>query len=162
MFNSRISAEEYIDRMSTNIDVESLNANGFEQKLVNRDSYGEVGIQAFLIKVGEIAGPVEIDTDKYSVFILLEIMPAKYSPIQKVYNDIEVIIKTTSVNQIISNLIIANTPQIKVQIDRDIIETLNQIPGAVLVKKSHFPNRFVVPQTRIFPHLSRWFEGLLE
>tara|TARA_B100001971_G_scaffold142920_1_gene132077 strand:+ start:16330 stop:17763 length:1434 start_codon:yes stop_codon:yes gene_type:complete len=162
LFDSRISAVEYIDRMPTNNDGKFHNADGVTQKLVNRDSYGEVGIQVFHIKFGEVGGPIKIDTDKYSVFILLEILSPEYSTIKTAYKDIEGIIMENRVNQIISQLIISKTSGLEMEVDREKIMSIMQIPGAFLVKKSHFPNRFVVPQTRTFPHLSGWFEGLLE
>lgn len=68
--------QKYSDRKST------LNKNG-KIGPINSRQYGAIGKGAFSLKIGEIAGPVEMGKNGFSIYKLLDKTPAKVRPFEE-------------------------------------------------------------------------------
>lgn len=159
-FDSMSVANEYVSSLKNKILYESYPAVKSSIVLVNRYSYGEVGKLTFQLDIGQIRGPIPSGDNRYSVIELMDVLPSEYIPIDTVFSSIEVSIKEKRVNALIKEIVEKNSSTLRIQIYSDKLKLIKSIPGNLLVKKSHFPNRFVVPQTRKFPELTLWYQLL--
>ena len=161
-FDSMSVANEYVSSLKNKILYQNYPTEKSSIVLVNQYSYGEVGKLTFQLDIGQIGGPILNGDNHFSVIELMDVLPSEYIPVDTVFSSIEVSIKEKKVSALIKEIVENHSSSLRIQISSDKLKSIKSIPGNFLVKKSHFPNRFVVPQTRKFPELTLWYQLLSE
>ena len=161
-FDSMNVANAYVSSLKNKILYQNYPTEKSSIVLVNQYSYGEVGKLTFQLDIGQIGGPILNGDNHFSVIELMDVLPSEYIPVDTVFSSIEVSIKEKKVSALIKEIVENHSSSLRIQISSDKLKSIKSIPGNFLVKKSHFPNRFVVPQTRKFPELTLWYQLLSE
>ena len=161
-FDSMNVANAYVSSLKNKILYQNYPTEKSSIVLVNQYSYGEIGKLTFQLDIGQIGGPIPSGDNHFSVIELMDVLPSEYIPVDTVFSSIEVSIKEKKVSALIKEIVENHSSSLRIQISSDKLKSIKSIPGNFLVKKSHFPNRFVVPQTRKFPELTLWYQLLSE
>ncbi len=122
---------------------------------------GEIGARAFLLKQGGVFGPFALDTTRLAVIKLLEVRPAEALPFASVADRARVDATRMRARRELDTLIERNVARTPVLIRRDLLDGIEAIEGNLVARKTHFPNRVVVPGSIAFDPDASWFTKIL-
>lgn len=122
----------------------SGNRSGIEG-FYTTQAWGEVGKIANKLAIGELGGPVALDSGKYSIFRLMDKLEAGPLPFADVYDDARSDALTKKKVSILDNYLANVYGDIDIEINHDVYDTLQIHDISMLVFKRHFPKRMAAP-----------------
>jgi parvulin-like peptidyl-prolyl isomerase len=123
---------------------------------------GELGHAAFQLKPGGLYGPIAVDSTRYAVIRLLEVQAEAARPFAEVQDEIRLELKRKKAYDALNALLEKRAPEYSVAVDQKVLSDINALEGDLMVRKSHFPNRFAVPLSTPFDPGSSWFQRILQ
>jgi len=120
-------------------------------------AYGEAGSAAFTLAPGAVAGPIRLDSSRYSVVALLEVQAEAPAPLEAVRDQVRRDLVRARSYDAIRAVVEKQARSSRIEIDRTALSRIDALEGALVAYKTHFPNRLAVPGTLPFDPRSPWF-----
>ncbi len=158
----RIQAGESMDDLARNFSIRpTASADGFSPFLGLND-WGAVSRKAFQLPLQALYGPLQTEDDNYSILQVIEIESGKLRPLSEVHSEILRILTNEKNIQILNQLIESKLPESEIEINESVLKTINVSNIQMLVTKSHFPGRLVVPFPIPIRASESWFKNLVK
>lgn len=138
----------------------SLDSTGIHW--IVKDSRGELGHIVFYLKPGDLYGPIAIDSTRFAIIRLLKIQSETPRPFAEVKEQIHFRIKEKKTSDILNTLLEQRASDYSVSVHQDVLSGIDVLEGGLMVRKSHFPNRFAVPLATPFASDAHWFQRILD
>ena len=129
---------------------------------LNPDDWGVVSRKAFQLPMHSLYGPLETEDRRYSILKVIEIQPIQPKPFQEVMGGIQRKLNATHLHRTLNTIIEARIPGAAISIRQAALDKIAVSDGQLLVTKSHFPGRLVVPFTLPFHAGETWFQGIVK
>ncbi len=106
---------------------------------------GKVGEVAQNLNIGDIGGPVETESNQYSVFKLLDKREAGPLSLEEVRNDVKRDALTDKRIRAIDNFLTQLADKYSIEVNPSVLDTLQTTDTGMLVLKQHYYNRPAAP-----------------
>jgi parvulin-like peptidyl-prolyl isomerase len=128
--------------------------------LLTKNTWGKIGEVVFSLPVGGLYGPIDLDSNRFSIVRLQEIINNGYRPFEDVRWEVkEEILKQKSREQT-ERILKENSGKYSIKIKKNALKDVEALKSTMVVRKSHFPNRFAVPLTTPTDHQASWFQHI--
>ncbi|MBN1153942.1 peptidyl-prolyl cis-trans isomerase [candidate division KSB1 bacterium] len=108
-------------------------------------AWGRVGTAASRLKIGQLGGPVRLDSGEYSIFRLVETLEAGPMPLDQVYDDARHDVLNEKKVGVLDAYLANVLDDAEVEINSTVYDTLQVEDISMLVFKRHFPKRMAAP-----------------
>lgn len=128
--------------------------------LLTKNTWGKIGEVVFSLPVGGLYGPIDLDSNRFSIVRLQEIINNGHRPFEDVRREVkEEILKQKSREQT-ERILKENSGKYSIKINKNALKDVEALKSTMVVRKSHFPNRFAVPLTTPTDHQASWFQRI--
>ncbi len=156
----RINSGESMDNLARKYSKRQTASAGGFSPFLNASDWGAVSRKAFQLPPQALYGPLKTEDNNYSILQVIESRAGKLKPLSEVRNDILRNVAERKNNQILNQLIEKNIPDSKITINKTVLEAIEISNMNMLVTKSHFPGRLVVPFPIPIRASESWFKTL--
>lgn len=159
----RIQSGESIDKIARAYSSRKETASvGGISPFLRPDAWGVVSRKAFQLPLHSLYGPLETEDHRYSILKVIEIHPIQPQPFGEVKDGIQRKLNTVRLHRALNSLIEARIPDAAISIRQAALNKIAVPDGQLLVTKSHFPGRLVVPYTLPFHAGETWFRRIVK
>jgi len=129
---------------------------------IAKNTRGDVGRAAFELKPGGLYGPIALDSVCFAIIKLLEVQSEALRPFAEVKDQIRLEVKRNKAHDVLNALLEQRAAGYPVTVHQDVLSGIDVLEGNLMVRKSHFPNRFAVPLATPFEPDASWFRKILD
>ncbi|MDP4197909.1 MAG: peptidylprolyl isomerase, partial [Bacteroidota bacterium] len=164
-------ADDLLQQIRSGADITDLAAKYSENKMglnktdpgvyIKKDYWGEVGKEAFNLKVGQNSNVIVTNDTGFAIIKLVAIQGAAPYKYEEVRSQIEEVMKSETLQQQLNGLLQKTAKNYKVKIYRDAVKKVEYMGGNMGIKKTHFPLRNFVPTMPLFDHNAKWYKEIV-
>ncbi len=123
---------------------------------------GNIGAVARTLNIGDLAGPVRTDDNKFSIFKVLDIQKSEPLPIEQVWSQVKRDALTEKRIRAIDRFLVKLAEQYQIKINHAAIDSLKLTDLSMIVLKQHFPNRTAAPLVAPLHQAKQWEQHVLK
>lgn len=164
-------ADDLLQQIRSGADITDLAVKYSENKMglsktdpgvyIKKDYWGEVGKEAFNLKVGQNSNVIVTNDTGFAIIKLVAIQGAAPYKYEEVRSQIEEVMKSETLQQQLNGLLQKTAKNYKVKINRDAVKKVEYMGGNMGIKKTHFPLRNFVPTMPLFDHNAKWYKEIV-
>lgn len=122
----------------------SLKSNGV-MGYFSTAALGKIGEAARKLKIGEMAGPVKTEKNRFSIFKILDKKEAGPLPYEQVREGVKRDALTDKRMRAIDQFLVRLADKYEIKINQAVLDTITTTEIGMMVLKQHFPNRMAAP-----------------
>ncbi len=123
---------------------------------------GHIGAVARTLRVGDIAGPIKTEDNKFSIFKVLDFKKSEPPPIEQIWNQVKRDALTEKRIHAIDQFLVKLADKYPIKINHAAIDSLKLTDLSMIVLKQHFPNRTAAPLVAPLHTAPQWQKKILE
>ncbi len=156
----RVQAGELLGDLARKYSIRETGSEGGFSPLLGLNDWGNVSRKAFQLPLNALYGPLKTEDGKYSILQVIEITHGEIKPLAEVTDEIEHLLSNEKNIEIVNQLIETRLQDLDIEINKSIINSLDVSKTPMLVTKSHFPGRLVVPFPIPIGSSASWFKNM--
>ncbi len=157
-----IQAGKSFDNLAKKHSIRSTASIGGISPFLSLNDWGLVSKKAFNLPINALYGPLETEDNNYSILQVVEIDPGKVKPLSDVQDKIASLLSQNSKTKTINDIIENNISKTDIKINEEVLNSIDVSNMQMLVTKSHFPGRLVVPYPMPVGSSENWFKKLIK
>jgi len=140
--------------------IRSTASTGGYSPLLKINDWGVVSKKAFNLPINTLYGPLKTEDNNYSILQVVEIDPGKLKPLSEVQEKIASVLSQNSKTKSVNDLIENNISKTDIEINKEVLNSIDVSNMQMLVTKSHLPGRLVVPYPMPVGSSENWYKEL--